>query len=64
MNQLFDGRWSLLSPGYNVPKRVLHHAPALWKQLVEDKEIVFLHYMGEWIQIDASLKCLLTCEHL
>jgi len=46
MNQLFDGRWSLLSPGYNVPKRVLHHAPALWKQLVEDKEIVFLHYMG------------------
>ena len=30
----------------NTPKRIMHHAPLLWKKMVENKEIYFLHYMG------------------
>jgi len=46
LNTLFKGRCSSLKVGYNVPKRVFHHAPLIWKDLVENKEIIFLHYMG------------------
>jgi lipopolysaccharide biosynthesis glycosyltransferase len=46
MNKLFRGRCAPLKDGYNVPKRVMHHAPKLWRRMVEKKEIIFLHYMG------------------
>ena len=46
MNELFKGRWASIPRGYNVPKRVLHHAPAVWREMVERGEVVFLHYMG------------------
>ena len=46
MNKLFRGRCSQLKDGYNVPKRVMHWAPALWNRMVRRREIVFLHYMG------------------
>ena len=46
LNKLFHGRWGELPRGYNVPKRVLAHAPQLWAQLVAAREIVFLHFLG------------------
>jgi hypothetical protein len=46
MNKLFRGRCTSLKHGYNVPKRVMHWAPTLWNRMVEQREIVFLHYMG------------------
>ena len=46
LNDLFRGRCKPLPHGYNTPKRIMHHAPLLWKKMVENKEIYFLHYMG------------------
>ena len=46
MNDLFQGRCGSLPRGFNVPKRVMQHAPELWKEMIAKKEIVFLHYMG------------------
>jgi hypothetical protein len=47
LNRVFtSGRWHCLPRGLNVPKRVAHHAPALWKDMVVNKELVFVHYMG------------------
>ena len=46
LNQMFKGRWGVLPNGFNVPKRVLHHGPGVWRELIEKKELVFLHYMG------------------
>jgi hypothetical protein len=46
MNDLFRGRCGSLARGYNVPKRVMHHAPGVWREMIGNKEIVFLHYMG------------------
>ena len=46
MNRVFAGRWAPLPVGYNIPKRVLHHAPALWGRLVRRREMVFVHFMG------------------
>lgn len=46
LNKVFRNRWSELPPGLNVPKRVMHHAPALWNRMIKSKEIVFVHYMG------------------
>ena len=46
MNDLFKGRCGDLARGYNVPKRVMQHAPLLWKEMINNKELIFLHYMG------------------
>ena len=35
-----------LSHGLNVPKRVLHYAPAVWQRLILSQRLVFVHYMG------------------
>ena len=57
LNTLFRGRWKELKRGFNVPKRVLVHAPSLWRELVEGREIIFLHFLGAkpW-QTDASVR--------
>lgn len=57
LNTLFRGRWKELPRGFNVPKRVLVHAPSLWGDLVEGREIIFLHFLGAkpW-QSDASVR--------
>jgi len=46
LNRLFAGRWAPLPHGLNVPKRVLHHAPMLWNNLLDSQELVFAHLMG------------------
>lgn len=57
LNKLFRGRWSELPRGFNVPKRVLVHAPKLWRELVSGREVVFLHYLGAkpWMS-DANVR--------
>jgi len=46
LNDVFKGRWEDLPRGLNVPKRVFLHAPSLWNEMLEGREIVFVHYMG------------------
>ena len=46
MNDLFKGRCGDLARGYNVPKRVMQHAPLLWREMIDNEEMIFLHYMG------------------
>lgn len=52
MNSVFRNRWAALPRGFNVPKRVIKHAPGLWRELVANQEIFILHFVGAkpWMQ--------------